>query len=123
MINGTIADLNNLKFYSDSGYEIYAEKQYTITWSFKEDNDKFRVLPEGFIVADIKELDEFPGIYTIVPSSIQIGFTKNPEIYISQTEENETVTYQKVIDALFFNWTHATNDPNHLIKSDNIIVI
>lgn len=43
MQNGSISDLNNLKFYTDNGIEIYTEKQYTIAWEFKENNPKFRV--------------------------------------------------------------------------------
>ena len=70
MQTGTISDINNLKFYTDNGIEIYTEKQYTIKWKFKHENDKFRVLPEGFIMADIIPAIDYPDIYVIDPNSI-----------------------------------------------------
>lgn len=120
MINGTIADINFLKFYTESGVEIYTEKQYVITWEFKEDNTKYRKLPKGFIMADIKPSVVNPDIYVIDSATVQIGFEQNPEIFISQNEDNLQLTYMDVLDALWYNYKLENNVIN---KYNNTIVI
>lgn len=130
MWNGSIADLNNLKFYTESGIEIYTEKQYTITWEFKNENKAFRTLPKGFILADIKPAtnNKDEDIYVIDPLSIQIGFTQYPEIFLdidvsydAETGMSNLWSYD-ILQALYYNFTLDIRK-NILTQSNNIIVI
>lgn len=93
MDNGNITDLNNLKFYSDSGVEIYAEKQYVITWRLSSVDGKYCLAaPTGYIMSDVNYIEKYQ-TYVIDPNTIYIGFIGNPEIsipdFIDRTNEDE----------------------------------
>lgn len=81
---GKITDLNNLKFFSDSGIEIYMEKQYVITWHLSYVDTKYCMnQPEGFVMADVKYNEEYQ-TYVIDPDTIHIGFSTCPEIALTE---------------------------------------
>lgn len=82
MVTGKITDLNNLKFYSDSGVELYMEKQYVITWRLSSVDSVYCVnTPAGYVMSDVKYLEDYNS-YVIDPETIFIGFSTRPEIAI-----------------------------------------
>ena len=98
MDKGNITDLNNLKFYSDSGVEIYAEKQYVITWRLSSVDGRYcMTAPSGYIMADVKYIEEYK-TYVIDPETIYIGFTNNAEISIPDfIDRNDRAAVSKFI--------------------------
>ena len=117
-----LKDLCNFKFFSENGTEIYAEKQYVITWKLITDNKSLYQVPEGFILGDIelvkyksrKNPDEILyEYYRLRPDTLTIGFTKYPKVIISpknkynptdgiDPNDKESVN-RKIYNSLFLN--------------------
>lgn len=94
MQSGTITDLCNLKFFSDTGIEIQTQQQYSITWKLESDHKRLNQVPEGYILGDIEKVEHIARTadghdfeyYRLKPDSLVIGFTKFPEIILSAKE-------------------------------------
>ena len=57
--NGTISDINNLKFYTARGYEIPMQKTYVLTWEFipgKLASQYIQSIPKGFFMCSVFKL-------------------------------------------------------------------
>jgi hypothetical protein len=115
-----ITDLNNFKFFSDSGIEIYMEKSYVITWKLSlVDSVYCTNTPEGYIMADVKYVEDYQ-TYVIDPDHIEIGFSTPAEIYIpddiDRTNQSEVNTF--IRDVLCGNKITSSNKK---YKSSNIV--
>jgi hypothetical protein len=119
-VNYNITDLNNFKFFSDSGIEIYMEKSYVITWKLSLTDPAYCTnTPEGYIMADVKYVEEYQ-TYVIDPDHIAIGFSTPAEIYIpdeiDRTNQDDVNTF--IRDVLCGNKiTHS----NKKYKSTNVV--
>lgn len=94
MNSGTITDLCNLKFFTDTGTEVHTQQQYTITWKLDSNHTRLNTVPEGFILGDIEKVEHLARTadgsdfeyYRLKPDSLIIGFTTPPEIILSARE-------------------------------------
>lgn len=94
--NGTISDINNLKFYTARGYEIPMQKTYVLTWEFipgKLASQYIQSIPKGFFIGDIDLTD--PDNLKIKATTLETAFITNGAFFIRFA-------------------TEATEDENHM---------
>lgn len=91
MLNGTINDITNLKFYSDNGYEIPMQKQYILTWEIIPNglNAKYtKKNPSGYFIGDVDLSDETN--IKILKNTLQVGYIDNGSIMVRYADQEAT---------------------------------
>lgn len=93
----SITDIDNLKFYTGTGSEIYTERQYVITWELvlsSSIQSRIKTTPAGFLMGDI----EISPDNVVTLSSITAGVTEPGRIIISENQTPEAAFRE-----VFFN--------------------
>ena len=97
----SITDIDNLKFYTGAGSEIYTERQYVITWELVPSSSiqgRIKTVPTGFLMGDI----EISSDNVVTLTSLTAGVTEPGRIIISENQTPEAAFRE-----VFFNTNNS----------------
>lgn len=97
LLGNNIADIGNLVFFTEKGYEVPTEKTYTIQWEIipcSQASDHFITNPTGHFMFDISESNKH--IYTIIDNN---GKLTNTPLTLKSSPNKDNNIKQKAFNA------------------------
>ena len=120
LLGNNIADIGNLVFFTEKGYEVPTEKTYTIQWEIipcSQASDHFITNPTGHFMFDISESNKH--IYTIIDNNgkltntpLTLESSPNKDNNIKRkafNAQNKALATSVIINARFFTKTVIMN--------------